>query len=197
MMSQRRFSFGRFALVGAIAAIPGLVPAQHVHGVIEIGVVLEENTLAVSVHAPLSDVVGFEHAAENDQQAERLREAAALLQHADRMFGVPESARCTLQELTVDAPEYLRLAAKDSDEQRDQHADHDSHDEDSDGHSHSDVDAQYVWECAAPAEIKELEARFVQGFENIETVKIQVITPSGMHVADGDSRLEVIGIFGP
>ena len=80
-------------------AICGLAPAnvaaQHVHGVIELGIVVEGNMVAVSLHAPLSDVVGFEHAPENDEQLELVRQAAAMLSNPDAMFGLADSASCS------------------------------------------------------------------------------------------------------
>ncbi|MEM9063814.1 MAG: DUF2796 domain-containing protein, partial [Pseudomonadota bacterium] len=91
------------------------VSAQHVHGEIDLGIVLEGDTLSVTLHAPLSDVVGFERAAENDKEAETLREAAALLANADRMFGLPASAGCTIQDVSLEGPEYL-LPKADGDE---------------------------------------------------------------------------------
>ena len=91
-------------------AICGLAPAnvaaQHVHGVIELGIVVEGSTVAVSLHAPLSDVVGFEHAPENDEQLELVRQAAAMLSNADAMFGLADTASCTISGTSADGPAY-------------------------------------------------------------------------------------------
>lgn len=212
MRQLRRTLTSKFTVIGALgmaAATPG--QTQHVHGLIELGVVVEGNTLSVSLHSPLDDLVGFEHAAENEQQAERLREAADLLEDADRMFGVPEGAGCDIQDVTIEAPDYL-LPDPDDDGHHAEHAHEDSHDgeseghsdshggdseDHSDGHSHSEVDAQYIWECSAPTNISALEARFVNGFENVETIKIQIITSTGVRVLEGDSRLDRIEIAEP
>lgn len=222
MISLRTPLLGKFTVAGAAmmaTATPGI--AQHVHGVIELGIVIEENTVSASIHAPLSDVLGFERAAENDQEAERVREAAALIQDANRMFGLPAAAGCDVRDIDLQAPDYL-LPDGDHDEHKAEHSDeheaghhdeheaehHDAehddehnHDDDSEdhagGHAHGELDAQYIWECADPGAVNALEARFVGGFENVETINIQIITPTGVRVLEGDSRLDRIAVSDP
>lgn len=92
-------------VIGGLA--PAGVPAQHVHGVIELGIVVEGDTVAVSLRAPLDDVVGFEHAPESDEQRERIRQAAAMLSNADAMFGLAGSASCSTSDTSVDGPAYV------------------------------------------------------------------------------------------
>ncbi|MEM7501868.1 MAG: DUF2796 domain-containing protein [Pseudomonadota bacterium] len=126
-------------LLSLVAVQPAL--SQHVHGVIDLGIVVEDGAIAISLRAPLSDVVGFEHAAENDEQAARLDAAARLLSDADAMFSLPGQAACTLEELTLDGPSYL-LALRESHGDHDDHsaggaAEHDEHDHDSE-HDHED-----------------------------------------------------------
>ena len=136
-----------------ILAIIGLAPvtasAQHVHGVVELGVVVEGGTVAVSLNAPLSDVVGFEHAPESDEQLELVRQAAATLANPDAMFGLPDSASCTISDTSVDGPAYILEHLADdaagavlSDHDHDEHEemsghDHDEHEEAAD-HDHDE-----------------------------------------------------------
>ncbi|MDJ0918839.1 MAG: DUF2796 domain-containing protein [Woeseiaceae bacterium] len=132
------------AILGLVIAglSPSSVSAQHVHGVIDLGVVIEDETLAVSIDAPLSDVVGFEHAPGNDEQSSRLKKAAAIIASADAMFGLPEAADCSVTSTEITAPDYLEAliageGAAGAD--RDPH-DHEDHDHDSHGHDHEDHD---------------------------------------------------------
>ena len=115
-------------------AVCGLAPAgvaaQHVHGVVELGVVVEGSTVAVSLNAPLSDVVGFEHAPENDEQLERIRRAAALLANADAMFALAAAADCRISDTSVDGPAYVmqHLAEDHAGPEGGDHGHHDTHD---------------------------------------------------------------------
>ena len=95
------------AVVGALA--PASATAQHVHGVIELGVVVEGDTIAVSLDAPLSDVVGFEHAPESEAQKQSIQQAAAMLADADSMFGLADSADCNVSNAILDGPAFLLL----------------------------------------------------------------------------------------
>ena len=129
---------------------PAGAPAQHVHGVVELGVVVEGGTIAMSLNAPLSDVVGFEHAPESDEQLELIRQAAATLANADAMFGLPDSASCTISDTSIDGPAYVLEHLGDDDagevlsdhdhDRDDPHGtdhDHDEHDESAD-HDHDE-----------------------------------------------------------
>lgn len=201
MMSVQKPRMCRTAMIGAgtVAGLLGLVVAntslaQHVHGEIELGIVVEENTVSVSVHAPLSDVLGFEHAAENEDQAERIHEAADLIRSADRMFGLPEVAGCDIQDVDLDGPDYLFADDDGHDAGHAHESDHDDHGGD---HSHGELDAQYIWQCADAGAVDALETRFVAGFANVETINIQIITPTGVRVLEGDSKLDSITVADP
>ena len=130
--------------------VPAGAPAQHVHGVVELGVVVEGGTVAVSLNAPLSDVVGFEHAPENDEQLELVRQAAALLSNPGAMFGLPDSASCTISDTSIDGPSYVLEHLGDDhagevlSDHHDEHEeaadhDHDEHEESAD-HDHDEHD---------------------------------------------------------
>ena len=194
-------------------AILGLAPAggpaQHVHGVIELGVVVEGGTVAVSLNAPLSDVVGFEHAPENDEQLERVRQAAAVLSKADAMFGLADSASCTIADASIDGPawvtEHLAEAdahsAESGHDDRDEHDSHggesarDDHEESAaheDGHEHEDehddseehaeINANYEWQCGNAANLDSLALRFTESFAGVETIEVQILTSAGAQV---------------
>ena len=132
--SERRRSLLYAAAICVLA--PAGVHAQHVHGVVELGVVVEGGTVAVSLDAPLSDVVGFEHAPENDEQLELVRRAAATLSNPDAMFGLADSASCTISGTSIDGPAYV-LEHLGDDAAGTVLSDHDEHEEAGD-HDHGE-----------------------------------------------------------
>lgn len=119
-----------------VALAPANALAQHVHGVIELGVVVEGDTVAVSLNAPLSDVVGFEHAPQSDEQVELVQRAAAVLSDPDAMFGLAAAASCRSSGVSVDGPAYLAADAEHTGATS--HDDDHHHDEDSDHHDHEE-----------------------------------------------------------
>ena len=243
--SERRRSLLYAAAICVLA--PAGVHAQHVHGVIELGVVVEGGTVALSLNAPLSDVVGFEHAPENDEQLELIRQAAALLSNPDAMFGLPDSASCTSSDTSIDGPAYVlehlaedaagavlsdhdeheesaghdhdeheESAAHDHDDEHDESAAHDHHDEheesadhDHDGHEesadhehddaeqHSEVNANYEWECGNASDFDSLALRFTESFAGVETIEIQILTAAGAQVLTLEGRATSVSLSRP
>lgn len=175
-----------YALAICVLA-PAGVPAQHVHGVVELGVVVEGGTVAVSLIAPLSDVVGFEHAPESDEQLEIIREAAAMLSNADAMFGLADSADCRISDTSVEGPGYVvQHLAED-------HADSAVHD-DHDSEQHEEINASYEWVCGNVSDLESLDLRFTESFASVETIEIQILTSAGAHVTTAEGRASSVSL---
>ena len=216
-MSTKTISMSRLLIAGhcTVYVLLGLVPvnllAQHVHGVIELGVVVDDATVAVSLRAPLSDVIGFEHAPKSDAQREVLEQAAAMLSRADEMFGPTASAGCEVSNSSVEGPEFIekhvtthQAAANDHDDhhghddhdEHDNHDDHDSgsHEDEHHGHDdeHSEISANYEWTCSEADNLRALDLRFIEGFANVENIEIQIITSAGARVLDAGADTKTI-----
>ena len=209
--ARRRLLLYAMAICG-LAPVYG--PAQHVHGVVELGVVVEDGTVAVSLNAPLSDVVGFEHAPENDEQLERIRQAAAMLSNADAMFGLADSANCTISEMSIDGPAYVIQHLADDDggaAESDHHDTHDSHGTDhdhdeqaqsaahdhDDSEQHAEINANYQWVCGNASDLDSLALRFTEGFAGVETIEIQILTAAGAHVLTAQGRAASVSLSRP
>ena len=204
---------------------PAGAPAQHVHGVVELGVVIEGGTVAMSLNAPLSDVVGFEHAPESDEQLDLIRQAAATLANADAMFGLPDSASCTISDTSIDGPAYVLEHLGDDDagevlsdhdhDEHDESADHDhdeheesaAHDHDEheetdehdhgDSEQHSEVNANYEWICANASNLDSFALRFTESFAGVETIEIQILTAAGAQVLTVEGRAPSVSLSQP
>ena len=210
---------GRRPLLYAMAIFglaPSNVPAQHVHGVVGLGIVVEGSTVAVSLNAPLSDVIGFEHAPESDEQLERIRQAAAMLSNADAMFGLADSANCRISDTSIDGPAYViqHLAedhAGSAESDNDPHDTHDSHgmESDHDEHAesavhdhhdseqHADINANYEWVCGNVSDLDALKLRFTERFASVDTIEIQVLTSAGAHVVTAEGRASSVSLPPP
>ncbi len=185
--------------------------AQHAHGVVELGVVFEDDKVAVSVIAPLSDVVGFEHVPKNDEQVAKVEKAASMLASADKMFGLAESADCEISDTSIDGPPYITERVEEegsgaAEHSHDHHGANHSHDgesayekdaESSDHHDHdheqhTEINANYEWACADASKLDVLELRFTTSFANVETIKIQLLTATGAQVLTMEGRVASI-----
>jgi len=117
--------------------------AQHVHGVVDVGIVVEGSDVGISLSAPLHDVAGFERAPSTEEQHARLEAAAEKLADGDALFGFPSAAACKVTSLGISGPSFLTGADArddhDHDEAHDEHHEHDDeheHDEDHDRERH-------------------------------------------------------------
>ena len=195
-------NFARILLLIALNSLTPLTSvAQHVHGVVELGVVVEDATVAVSLTAPLSDVVGFEHAPESEEQETLIMEAATMLAVADAMFGFPESAQCELSSLDIDGPGYVTQHVAEEGDHDEDHHDHDHDHEDHDGHDHHDdheehaeVIGTYEWTCGDVSAIDSLDLLFTKGFANIDSINVQILTSAGARVLTLEGRVSSISL---
>lgn len=63
--------------------------------------------MAVLLEAPLSDMVGFEHAPENGDQFGRMEAVTWMLADAIAMVRLAAFSDCVIEETVVDGPAYL------------------------------------------------------------------------------------------
>ena len=192
---------------------PTHVMAQHVHGVIELGVVVEGSTVAVSLSAPMSDVVGFEHAPENDGQVELIQQAAALVTSTEAMFGLPAGAGCEVSDAAIEGPQHLMQYIDDSGAESEEHdhhdddhhsddADHDHHDdhehdddhEHHDEEEHSEINATYEWTCSDASKLDTLDLLFIDGFSGVDKIEVQILTSAGASVATAGSDARQVSL---
>ena len=216
-------SFRPFLVVAAVVCFaPANTLAQHVHGVIELGVVVEGSTVAVSLNAPLSDVVGFEYAPRSDEEVGRVWQAAAVLSNPNDMFKLSSAANCSSSGSSVSGPGYLdrhldavggAAAAQDDDHHDDDHHGHDDghHDDhhgsdedhsdhhdhegsDDHGDEHAEVIATYEWACANPSNLDTLELRFIDGFANVGRIEVQILTSAGARLVTAGGSVRSVSL---
>ncbi|MDJ0750028.1 MAG: DUF2796 domain-containing protein [Woeseiaceae bacterium] len=205
------------ALILVVGIAPASAVAQHVHGVVDLGIVVEDDTVAVTLSAPLSDVVGFEHEPKNDEQAKLIQRAAKTLSDPVAMFGLARSANCEFSDMAIDGPDYvlrhLAQAGDAPDGHGDDHDDHHGHDEDHDKHDHDDhnhdkhghneheahaeVTASYEWSCSDASGLDALELRFTEAFAGVEMIKIQILTAAGAQVLTREGRVGSVSLSSP
>ena len=216
-MSETRFSL--LFVIAWLGFSPQLVQAQHVHGVVELGIVVEGDSLSVSLQAPMDDVIGFEHAPRSEEQKQRVVRAAALLSDASRMIGTPDAASCSLQSAEIEAPDFMmemissaangKADAGEHDEEHHEHDDdhhdkhehddhhgdeHDDHADDDHGDEHSEVRADYRWHCEQASGLDALQPSFIDGFHQIEKIEVQILTAAGARVMETDASAESISL---
>jgi len=73
----------------------------HVHGVGQLDVALDGNTLSLHLDSPLANLVGFEHAANSAKDKQAVRAMSADLRAAGKLFVTSPAATCNLTAVSL------------------------------------------------------------------------------------------------
>ncbi|MEO1132659.1 MAG: DUF2796 domain-containing protein [Cyanobacteria bacterium J06639_1] len=164
---------------------------SHVHGITNLNVAVEGNTLAIEMDSPAANIVGFEHRPETEAQEQAIADALAQLEMGSLAFVLPDEAGCELIE--ADARTSFEEHDHSKGEQHDKgddhghddhghddhgHDDH-GHDDHADGETHSDILAEYRFECASPAQLTTMDVTLFEQFPGIEEIEVQLLSETG------------------
>lgn len=152
----------------------------HEHGVGELQIAFDGNQIAMELHAPGADIVGFEYEAESAEDLAAIDAAITLLSRPQEIFVLPAAAGCAVTRASaeLEGEDHDEHGEEDHDE-HDDHADegHDDHDEDEE--SHTEFHAEYLLTCSNPDAITGIEFAYFDRFEGARELEVQIVTSSG------------------
>ena len=167
----------------ALSATPSLAEETtqldaHEHGVGQLNIAFDENKIAMELHAPGADIVGFEYGAKSNADLAAIDAALQTLSDPLGLFLIPEAASCIV--ITAHA----KLESEDSDHDDHDEEGHDDHDEEGhDDHDkapgHTEFHAEYLLECANLTEISAITFSYFEIFPNALELEVQVISDKG------------------
>lgn len=180
----------------------------HEHGVGELNIAVEGQTIVMEFHAPGADIVGFEYEAESTEDRAAIETAISVLSAPLDLFVFPQSAGCSV--LTADAELESDHAHDDHDDGDAHHHDHDEDehhhegDEDHHGHEeahdddagHAEFHAEYVLNCASPSAIDEITFAYFDTFANAREVEVQIVSASGAQAFDVERDEPILNVEG-
>ena len=172
----------------------------HEHGVGQLNIAFSANKIAMELHAPGSDIVGFEYGAKTDADHAAIDTAIETLSDPSKLFVFPKVASCTIIEGKA------KLESEDADHGHDDHdddEDHDDHDEeDHDDHDkepgHTEFHAEYLLECGNLSAISEITFSYFEIFPNALELEIQVVSDKGATAFEVErevAKLDLRGVF--
>jgi hypothetical protein len=175
-------------LAAALTATPLLAQETrqldvHEHGVGLLNIALDGQQVAMELHAPGADIVGFEYVAESAQDRAAVDAAIATLARPLSLFALPDAAGCSVVQAAAELE-----SEEDHDDYGDAHA-HDDHapdDNSEEGHEdhadeagHTEFHAEYLLTCADPTRITEIGFAYFDAFPNALEVEVQFISDAG------------------
>ncbi|PSL20428.1 zinc uptake protein ZrgA [Shimia abyssi] len=111
----------------------------HEHGVGELNIAVDGETVAIEFHAPGADIVGFEYEATNEEDLAAIETATSILSNPLDLFVFPDTAGCSVVSASAEL-DTEEDGHDDHDDHADEHHDEhsDDHDEHGDDHAHKE-----------------------------------------------------------
>lgn len=180
---------------------------SHEHGVGELNIAMEGKTIAMELHAPGADIVGFEYAATSDEDRAAIENAVATLAKPLDLFSFSDAAKCTVTrasaelEAEEDHDEHSKHDDHDDHDdhaEHDDHAKHDDHDDHAEEASHTEFHAEYVLNCDNPDAISKINFAYFEAFPNALELEVQIVSSAGakaFEVERDAPTLDLRGMF--
>lgn len=206
-------------IVCLLALVPTAVFADetreldsHEHGVGELNLAIDGNTLAMELHAPGADIVGFEYMAESAEDKAKVEAAVAVLKEPQSLFVLPDAAGCAVVDVhaSLEEEDHHDDDHSGHDEEHDHDDDHDKdgeehgHDDEPDEHDdhehgadHSEFHAEYSFTCENPEALTKITFDYFETFENALELEVQAIGPNGaqaFEVERANPELDLSGL---
>jgi len=161
----------------------------HEHGVSQLKIALDGKHLQFELEAPGSDIVGFEHEAENESQKKSVKSAIAILQNPMKVFDFPPAAGCS-------------ITASDAVFETEHEKEHDGekHDNDEDEEGHAEFHASYSLTCTSPGALANLGLNFFDLFPEAKELEVEAASNNGqvaLEIMRGEKNIDLSSIVAP
>ena len=213
-----------FLALSTLVATPALSETRqldaHEHGVGQLNIAFDGDQIAMEMHAPGADIVGFEYAAESAEDRAAVDAAVATLARPLDLFVLPSAAECSVVQASAELEseeahddheghdDHAHDDYKDHDDHADEHAhddhkegdheEHAAHEEHAEEAGHTEFHAEYLITCANPSAVTDITFAYFETFPNALEVEVQMITDSGataFEVERDDPKLDLRGMF--
>ena len=156
-----------FAALALVWAASSSAETEHEHGVAELRIAAEDETLLVEFKAPLLNLVGFEREPGDEEEREKLTELTSRLESPEGLITFPEAAECKLAGVEQETP-----GGMENHRDGDHHAHHA-------GAIHHDALLEWTFTCARPEALDSVEISVIDVFPEIETLRVETSGSNG------------------
>ena len=139
------------------------VAGAHEHGVVRIGLAVDDRMVSMDLEVPAATVFGFEHAPKTEDELEMVSEGlAALRARVGEIIAISPEFGCELEDFeVVDAPD-----VEESEGAEDEHA-------------HSEIRVAVSWSCVQSIEASSAALRLGSLWPDVALVDLTVMTSRG------------------
>ena len=163
---------------------------KHEHGVGELNIAVEGNSIDLEFMIPGADIVGFEYKAKSEADIALVNDALIKFDEFNNIFSIPGTSNCNLVEADISInqgdnhkDEHNHDEHDDHDEHEDEHdhddhGEHDDHDE-HDEEAHNEFVAHYSFNCGNIKEIDRISFPYFTTFPNSGELEVQFVSEIG------------------
>ena len=151
----------------------------HEHGVVRMGLAVDDQRMSLDLEVPAATVFGFEHNPETEEEMGMVSEAMETLRtRVGEVIAVSSELACELEDVeVVSAPEVDEEHSHSEDE--DAHSDDEEHSHSEGEDAHSEVRVSVSWFCAQSVEGTDATLSLSSLWPDAELVDLTVITSMG------------------
>ena len=149
----------------------------HTHGLLQLDVAIDPQSVTLQFESPLDNFLGFEHAPRTDEQRKRVEEMVASLKAADGLFYIDPVAECRLSRVALHSA-VLGLGNDGKGEQP--HHENAVHEKASaEEHEHADIDVTIVFSCRNADKAGFIALKLFDRYSHLHTVNVQLASAQG------------------
>lgn len=170
-------SFHRLALASILygLSLTSHAAEAHVHGEATLSVAIDGGTLTLMLETPTDSLVGFEHAPHTARERTAVAKMKQTLERPAALFVPSPAAACKPAGVKLESTLFEPAHAD---------HDHDAHKHDHDHEAgHADLDGEFVFRCARPDALRDLEVRLFDAFPRLKKLKVEIAGPRGQSAA--------------
>lgn len=149
----------------------------HLHGRVDMSIVIQGNTVEIQLESPAANIVGFEHLASTEEQRALVAQAQNLLNSPAKIFTFKKT-ECKAITHVADTSSLLNSSESEHGKEAQQR--HHDHTEDNHtGHKkHSEISARYHFNCSQADQLTAINVHLFELFPRIETIHAAWISES-------------------
>ena len=163
---------------------------KHEHGVGELNIAVEGNSIDLEFMIPGADIVGFEYKAKSEADIALVKDALIKFDEFNNIFSIPSTSNCNLVEADIsinqgdnhkdehDHDEHDDHDEHEDEHDHDDHGEHDDHDE-HDEEAHNEFVAHYSFNCGNIKEIDRISFPYFTTFPNSGELEVQFVSEIG------------------
>lgn len=168
----------------------------HEHGVGQLDIAFDGTQIAMELHAPGADIVGFEYAATSAEDRSKVDAAVATLARPLDLFTLPANAGCSVVQASA---ELEHEEAHNDNDHDDEHEEKGHEDKDHAKEAgHTEFHAKYLLTCADPAAASLITFAYFDAFPNALELEVQLISDKGANAFEVERdapSLDLRGMF--